>query len=156
MSAARLRACGFAALCLVTLSARCAEPKGASTSLYLRLGGRPVVTAFVNETIDRVAADPRLSRSFRGSNLRRIKRLFAEQICQISDGGCVYSGDPMREVHANHHISEAEFYGVVAVLRQAMRDQGVRLRERNELLALLAPLKRDIVEPQHQSPHAGP
>jgi hypothetical protein len=41
----------------------------------------------VNETIDKVAADPKLKRSFKGSNLRRIKRLFAEQICQLTDGG---------------------------------------------------------------------
>lgn len=147
MLATRVRAIGLAALaCLATLPdhAAAAEPPG--SSLYARLGGKPVVTAFVNQTIDTVAADPKLKRSFKGSNLRRIKRLFAEQICQITDGGCIYSGDTMRQVHANHHITSGEFYGVVEVLRSAMRDHGVGMRERNELLALLAPMKRDIVE----------
>jgi len=156
MRVASLRAYGFAALiCMTAPSMSAGEPATSAPqpeSLYARLGGRPVVTAFVNETIDKVVADPRLKRSFQGSNLRRIKRLFAEQICQLANGGCIYSGDSMREVHANHHITEAEFYGVVEVLRSSMRDQGVALRERNELLALLAPMKRDIVEPMTQAP----
>jgi hemoglobin len=61
----------------------------------------------------------------------------------------------MRQVHANHHITSGEFYGVVEVLRSAMRDHGVGMRERNELLALLAPMKRDIVETS-ASPPASP
>ena len=148
MMAACLRACGLAFLiCVLAPSVRAAAPDPSPSSLYARLGGQAVVAAFVNETIDKVVADPKLKRSFKGSNIRRIKRLFAEQVCQLSGGGCVYSGDTMREVHANHHITEAEFFGVVEVLRSAMRDHGVALRERNELLALLAPMKRDIVEP---------
>lgn len=152
MTGACMRAYGFAALiCLTAMSLHAGEA-ASSASLYARLGGQSVVMAFVNETIDKVIADPRLQRSFKGSNIRRIKRLFVEQICQLANGGCVYSGDTMREVHAGHHITEAEFYGVVEVLRSSMRDQGVALRERNELLALLAPMKRDIVEPVTAAP----
>jgi hemoglobin len=117
-----------------------------SDSLYARMGGKPVVIAVVAETLDRVVADPRLNPPFRGSNIRRIKRLLAEQICELAGGGCTYSGDSMREVHANHHITEAQFYGVVEILRRSLRHHHVGLRERNELLALLAPMKRDIVE----------
>jgi hemoglobin len=118
----------------------------AATSLYARMGGESVVVAVVSETIDRVTADPKLRRSFKGSNIKRIKRLIAEQICDLAGGGCVYSGDSMREVHANHQITEAEFYGLVEILRSAMRRHHVALRERNELLALLAPMKRDVVD----------
>jgi hemoglobin len=153
MTAARLSACGFAALIyLFAPPASAAQGTPSLSSLYARLGGEPVVVAFVNETIDKVVADPKLKRSFKGSDIGRIKRLFAEQVCQITNGGCIYSGDPMREVHGGHHITEAEFYSVVEVLRSSMRDQGVRLSERNELLALLAPMKRDIVEPFASAP----
>jgi hemoglobin len=148
MPAARVGVCGIAVLAfLVMLSARAADAPSARASLYMRLGGATAVQAFVGETIDRTVADPKLRRAFQGSNLRRIKRLFAEQVCAVAQGGCLYGGDSMRAVHANHHITEAEFYGVVAILRSAMRHHGVGLRERNELLALLAPMKRDIVEP---------
>lgn len=118
----------------------------AAETLYARMGGKPIVDAVVSDTLDRVIADPRLKRSFQDVNVGRIKRLLAEQICELAGGGCKYSGDPMRGVHAGHHISEAEFYGLVQILRDSMRRHHVRLRERNELLALLAPMKRDVVE----------
>jgi hemoglobin len=100
----------------------------------------------VSETIDQVVADPRLNQSFHGSDLVRIKRLLVEQICDLAGGGCQYSGDSMGDVHANHHISEAQFDGLVEILRQSMRRHDVPIRERNELLALLAPMKRDVVD----------
>ncbi len=126
-----------------------------AASLYQRMGGAPVVSAVVAETIDAVVADPRLNQSFKGSNLRRVKQLLAEQLCELAGGGCTYGGDTMRQVHAGHHIGEAEFYGLVAQLRSALRRHGVRLRERNELLALLAPMKRDVVDVPVPAP-AGP
>jgi hemoglobin len=120
---------------------------GAHASLYDRLGGQDGVAHIANTLIDRVATDPSLKRSFEGSNLGRIKRLLAEQICDLSGGPCHYSGDPMKEVHAGQHISEAEFYGMVAVLRDVLKAGHVSQGASNELVALLAPMKRDIVEP---------
>jgi hemoglobin len=117
----------------------------AATSLYERMGGQTVVAAVVEDTLDRVVADPRLNGSFEGSNLRRIKQKLAEQICQLAGGGCQYTGDSMRETHANHQITQAQFYGLVEVLRDSLRRHHVHLRERNELLALLAPMERDVV-----------
>lgn len=120
--------------------------RAAERSLYDRLGGDVVVRAVAAEVIDTVAANHDLGRSFRDSNLERIKRLLAEQICSIAAGPCHYTGDSMREVHAGHAISQAEFYGMVEVLQHSLRRHGVALRERNELVALLAPMERDIVE----------
>lgn len=131
---------------VLVLSAFAAAGAQAKTALYTRMGGEKVVTAVVDDTIDRVVADHRLGRSFDGANIARIKRLLAEQICDLAGGGCHYSGDPMKEVHAGHHISEAEFYGLVELLRSSLARHHVALAERNELLALLAPMERDVVE----------
>jgi hemoglobin len=138
------RSCALALLALALPV--CSASPAAPDSLYARMGGEPVVRAVVSETLDRVVADHRLGRSFAQVDVERIKRLLAEQICQLADGGCRYSGDSMREVHAGHEISEAEFYGLVEILRDSLRRHDVGLRERNELLALLAPMKRDVVE----------
>jgi hemoglobin len=115
-------------------------------SLYARLGGTGVVTAFVADTIDTVAASPEMNRSFDKVNLQHVKDMLTEQICALTGGGCAYSGDTMREVHAGHNISNAEFFGLVEVLREAMRTRNVPLRARNELLEILAPMKRDVVK----------
>jgi hemoglobin len=123
---------------------------GAAPTLYDRLGGESGVAAITGSLIDRVSSDPTLGRSFKDTNLKRIKKLLAEQICDLSGGPCHYSGDSMKEVHAGHHISEAEFYGMVNTLRGILKQQHVSQGATNELLRLLAPMKRDIVEPAHK------
>jgi hemoglobin len=115
-------------------------------SLYERLGGTPAVTAFVDRTIDVVANNPHMNQSFDKVNLQHVKDMLIEQICSLSGGGCQYTGDTMRDVHAGHHISNAEFFDLVEVLRDAMRAQHVPLSARNQLLATLAPMKRDVVK----------
>ena len=122
-----------------------------SESLYQRLGGADGTQAIAVALIDRVAADPRLGRSFQDTNLPRIKKLLAEQLCELSGGPCRYSGDSMRDTHAGLHISEAEFYGMVADLREILRERHIDQGSTNELLRLLAPMKRDVVEPAAMS-----
>jgi hemoglobin len=143
MTAAAYRVLGPLLLLLSSAAA------GAQARLYDRLGGDAGVAAIADSLIDRVSADPKLGRSFKDSNLNRIKKLLAEQLCDLSGGPCRYSGDSMREVHAGHHISEAEFFGMVADLRAVLKERHVSQGAANELLRLLAPMKRDVVEPAH-------
>ena len=139
MTAFTIRALAFCLLCSAALAAT-------HDSLYVRLGGESGVAGIADALIERVVADPKLKRSFEDSNLQRIKSKLAEQICDLSGGPCHYSGDPMKETHAGHHISEAEFYGMVETLRQVLKERNVGQGATNELLRLLAPMKRDIVE----------
>jgi hemoglobin len=132
-----------------TAGAVASAAAGAPARLYDRLGGQIGVAAIADTLIDRVTANPKLGRSFKDSNVDRIKRLLAEQICDLSGGPCRYSGDPMKEVHAGLHISEAEFFGMVADLRDVLKERRVSQAAINELLRLLAPMKRDVVEPAH-------
>jgi hemoglobin len=143
MTAVTIRLLAFS-LAWFTASAAADTP----STLYDRLGGQTGVRAIANALIDRVSADPHLGRSFKDTKLPRIKGLLAEQICDLSGGPCRYSGDPMKEVHAGQHISEAEFYGMVDTLRDILKQRQVGIGATNELLRLLAPMKRDIVESQ--------
>jgi hemoglobin len=140
----RSRFLALAAMALV--SAAGPAVADSSTSLYTRLGGQAGVAAISQMLIDRVASDPRLGRSFKDTDLGRIKRLLAEQLCELSGGPCHYSGDSMKDVHAGHHISQAEFYGMVETLRAILKERHVGIGATNELLRLLAPMKRDVVE----------
>ena len=123
-------------------------PAGAagSSTLFGHLGGNDGVAAIADRLIDDVAADPLLGRSFRDSNLKRIKLHHGRAAVRVDRRHpCHYSGDGMREVHAGHDISEAEFYGMVESLKRILVARGVAQADRNRLLALLAPLKRDVV-----------
>jgi hemoglobin len=136
----------LATLAVLTVAMASTSVAAAEFTLYQRIGGNTVVARVVSDLIDRAAADRRTRRSFEGTNLARIKGLVAEQICEITDGGCRYSGDSMREVHAGQRISQAEFYAFTELLQDSLRRAGVGIAARNELIARVAPMKRDIVE----------
>ncbi len=131
--------------CFGMLLAACAgAPPADPGSLFQRLGGNEGLTAIVNETIDTVAADPRTNHSFQKVDVKRLKGKIVEQLCALTGGGCKYSGDTMKQSHAGLGITEAEFYITVQVLRDVL-DKRVGDREKNELLKILAPMKRDVV-----------
>ena len=117
-----------------------------TADLYTRLGGEPIVTQVVNQTIDTMVKDPRVNRSFDKVNLKRLKTKLVEHICSITGGGCEYTGDEVKQVHKGLKITDREFFAQVEALRQALDDYGVGEREKNELLAILAPMKRLVVE----------
>lgn len=117
----------------------------AGSSLYDRLGGGDGVSAIVDELIDRSRTGPNTSRSFEKVNLKRLKQQIALQVCSLTGGPCAFIGDDMKTTHAGHDITQAEFYAMVEILRGVLDDRGVGEREKNELLAVLAPFKRDVV-----------
>lgn len=134
-----------ALLCAGLAVGACAAQPAASPTLYARLGGAPVIERVVDELIERTAGDPRTARSFKQVKLARVKEKLREQLCELSGGPCRYTGDPMKEVHKALRNTEAEFYLMVQFLRDALATAGVGEREKNELLKLLAPMKRVIV-----------
>ncbi len=77
--------------------------------------------------------------------LARVKEKIVEQVCNLAGGGCAYTGDPMDKVHKGLKNTEAELSLLVQFLRDALDGAGVQEGEKNELLRLLAPMKRDIV-----------
>lgn len=134
------------AICCGAITASSVHAANRDDSLYSRLGGTANVTAFVTDTIDHAASDPHLKHTFEGVNLGRVKGHFVEMVCELTGGGCKYSGDTMHDAHAGLGATESQFYVLVQLLRDSMRRHGVPLGARNELLQILAPMKRDIVE----------
>ena len=117
-----------------------------ATSLYDRMGGASVVAQVVDQTVTTMVQDPRVNRSFDRVNLKRLKGKLVEHLCAVTGGGCVYTGDEIELVHKGLKITEREMYAQVEAMRQALDDHDVGEREKNELLAILAPMKRLVVE----------
>lgn len=117
----------------------------AGDTLYARLGGAAGVAAVVDRTIDRSASDARTGRSFVDIKLQPLKDSIAQQICAVSGGGCTYEGETMARAHKDARITAAEFDAMVTILREELDRQGVGDAAKNELLRLLAPMKRDVV-----------
>ncbi len=117
----------------------------AQPTLYQRLGGYNAIQAVVDEAIKNIAADRRINRFFKGANIQRLRRQLADQICAGSGGPCVYTGRDMKSAHAGMGIKSSHFDALVQDLGKALNKFRVPGREQRELVALLAPTKKDIV-----------
>jgi hemoglobin len=117
-----------------------------SASLYQRLGEKPAITAVVDDFVARVAADTRINGRFANANIPRLKTNLVDQICAASGGPCIYTGRDMRTAHAGMGISNADFDALVGDLVATLNKFKVPDREKNELLSVLGPMRKDIVE----------
>lgn len=131
-------------ICLLALAMMSAAPAQAGEELFQRLGGIEKIERFVGRTIDLSVADERIAASFGNTNLVRLKKLLTDQICQVSGGPCVYKGRDMRKSHAHLKITSYHFNALVENLQTAMDEEKVPFAVQNELLAVLAPMHRDI------------
>jgi hemoglobin len=114
-------------------------------TLYDRLGGYGAISAVVDDFVKNVAADKRINRFFANANIDRLKARLVEQICQGTGGPCVYTGRDMRSVHAGMGIRGKDFDALVQDLAKSLNKFKVPAREQKQLVAILAPMKKDIV-----------
>lgn len=134
----------FAILGFCLLSA-CAQTQPKPVPLFERLGGNAGVSTVVGLSLTRASQDPRTQRSFDGIKIEAIQKSLTQQICSLTGGGCIYEGETMARSHQDLKITASEFDALVEMLRQELERAGIAAGAKNELLRLLAPMKRDIV-----------
>ena len=119
----------LAFLVAATCGAAIADTGG---SLYERLGGNPKVAAFVSDSVDQAAADPRTRAALGADDLAELKRRIAQRICALTGGGC------------KAPTQDARIAQLVENLRISMRYHDVPLAARNELLEILVQVRQDV------------
>lgn len=72
--------------------------------------------------------------------------MLVDQICEATGGPCSYTGRDMKEAHTHMGVTAAEFDAQVDALVASLNHFDVPQAEQDELLALLAPMRDDIVE----------
>jgi len=132
-------------LCMSVLLAACATQKAAEPSLYTRFGGKEMLYTISSQTLDSVANDPATKRSFKDVKMATLKQSLADFLCVKTGGDCVYEGETMKNSHAELEITTAEFELMVQALRNTLDANHIGSHEKNELLKILAPMKRDVV-----------
>ena len=151
----------WAAIGLLALAAGCAEDRGGmsgmrtsdspagvpakSATLYERLGGKDAIVAVVDDFVGRVANDTRINGKFATTDIPRLKQMLVDQICQASGGPCTYTGRDMKTTHAGMAITNEQFDALVGDLVATLNKFKVGEREKNELLSVLGPMRKDIV-----------
>jgi hemoglobin len=115
-------------------------------TLYDRLGGIDAIRAVVEDFRDRVAADDRINLKFARSDLARLTKMLIDQVCEATGGPCHYNGRSMKEAHGGMKVTTGEFNALVEDLVATLKNFKVPSADQDELLAILGPLKAEIVE----------
>jgi hemoglobin len=122
-------------------------------TLYDRLGGADAINALTESWVARVGGDDRANGKFIRTDIDRLKKEVADQLCEATGGSCTYTGRSMLETHAGMKVTAGEFDVVMQHLDAALDELNVPKTEQDELVDLLRPMRADIVEVE--SPETG-
>ncbi|MGQ0648765.1 MAG: group I truncated hemoglobin [Gemmatimonadaceae bacterium] len=150
VAACALMACGQKAD--ETADTAAMAPAAAMTpqSLHDRLGGHAAIVSVVDGFVANVAADTRINKRFSRvasdtAAMRQFKQKLVDQICQGTGGPCTYTGLDMKTAHQGMGLTDADFDALVEDLVRALDGAGVQQKEKDDLLAVLGPMRADIV-----------
>jgi hemoglobin len=118
-------------------------------SLYTRLGGYDAIAAVVDDFIGRLVADKRFSKFFVGhseDSLKKIRQHVLDQLCAAAGGPCLYTGRDMKTSHHGLGITSDDWDASAKHLVESLDKFKVPQAEKDELLAFVGTLKKDIVD----------
>ena len=122
-----------------------AYPMAPAAGLYQAFGEEAGIRRLMDDFVLRLKADPRIGEQFQDTNLANLAKSLSDQLCQLSGGPCVYRGPDMKTAHADRDTTRAQFNALVEVLQQSMEARGIPFPRQNQMLALLAPMHRDVI-----------
>ena len=139
----------FALLALLGCAGSTEKPvapaNAAPATLYGELGGTAGITKVVDLFLARLNGDARINTLFAKTDHNDLRRLVIEQLCAGTGGPCTYTGRSMEEAHSGLNLTNADFSAFMGDLVAAMDEAKVPLAQQNKLIALLAPMKPQIV-----------
>ena len=139
----------IAASSLLMASAVFAQTMAAKDDqLYKAFGEKSGLVSLMDDFMVRLLADPRTGPHFKPANQQRVKEQLVEQLCALGGGPCVYKGADMKSSHSNLEIKKSDFNALIEVLQVSMDAKNIPFRKQSEMLALLAPMHRDIITPK--------
>ena len=132
---------------MLSLSAQAQEGAKLSgdTEIYKEFGEKAGLVKLMDDFMVNLLNDPRTRPAFENADRTRVKEQLVDQFCFILNGPCEYKGAKMKAIHANLGINRENFNALVEQLQFAMDKNNVPFRAQNKLLAVLAPMHRDIV-----------
>jgi len=157
------RALGLGLALALLLSAHPGLAKGKKAgheTLYKRLGEKKGITAVVDDFVGRCAKDDRISSFFAATaadpaRLEKFKGKLVAQLCEETGGKCKYKGKNMKAAHAGMGIQPEHFDALVEDLKASLTQANVAQADQDKLIAKLAPMKKQIVEPMRNTASDG-
>ena len=116
-------------------------------TIYDEIGGAPAVAAVVDGFYERLIADVDLMSYFDGRDMRRLKA-HQRALVTVALGGTAeeYTGKMMQPAHSGLAITDEAFDKVLDHLLAVLTDVGVPAVTSAKILAILQPLRTDVVQ----------
>ncbi len=133
----------FALVLVLTASSTAAARQ--ADDLYKAFGEKAGLEALMEDFVKRLVEDPRTRPSFERADLANLKTKLVDQLCELAGGPCKYTGMDMKTAHAGMHVQKSDFNALVEVLQKSMDARRIPFSAQNRMLALLAPMYRDII-----------
>lgn len=119
-------------------------------SLYERLGGYDAIAKVVHDFVGVVVADDRIraehKKHFMDKDVGALEKKLVDQIGEATGGPEKYTGKDMKTAHKGLDITNADFDALMDDLAKALQANKVPPMEQEEVKALLAPLRGQVVE----------
>lgn len=123
-------------------------------SLYERLGGRPAITAVVDDFVSRAASNPKVNFTRQGhanewdptpGHIEKLKGHLVTFVASATGGPEKYIGRDMAAAHQGMGITDAEFDALAADLQASLQKFNVPKKEQSELMAIVGTTRKSIV-----------
>jgi hemoglobin len=127
----------------------CVISAQAQESLYKRLGGYDAIAAVTDDFIVRMATNKDLQRFFVGlsdDSKGKVRGHIIDLVCLKTGGPCTYTGRDMKTSHKGLAITENDWNIMAKLFVETLNKFKVAQKEQDELLAIVATTKKDIVE----------
>lgn len=118
-------------------------------SLYQRLGGYDALAGVSDEFLVQLGKSKLLGRFVVGLNdnsRKKLRQHLVDFLCNATGGPCLYLGQDMKTAHTGLGITEADWQEGVNALVATLDKFKVPKKEKGEVVAAIAGLKKDIVE----------
>jgi hemoglobin len=109
------------------------------------MGEQAALDKVVENLINIIGQDDVIFPHFANSNVSYFRKSLTLFLCDIVDGPCQYSGDTMQDIHRGMYINKNQFNHFVELFIEAMDASDISYPIQNELLARLAPLRKNII-----------
>ncbi len=134
---------------LVLIFASSQSGRAQEKSLYERLGGYDGVSAVVDDFAAKLYTDPDVGKRFFGmsdDSRQGFRQKNKNLVCKVSGGPCKIISRSAATTHGGLGIKASEFKIVAQHLADSLIKFKVPQKEQDELMAIIATLRPDIVE----------
>lgn len=119
--------------------------KVSDASAFKAFGEKAGLVKIMDDFMVGLLNDKRTKPYFENVDQQRVKEQLVNQICEILQGPCKYTGGAMTPIHKEMGVNREAFNALVENLQFAMDKNNVPFATQNKLLAVLAPMHRVII-----------